>query len=132
MAKIDFSQQILDVFGDPIPEAYPDAAVEARAFLVCERCGTGTPHHTMKQRPITLGSVVVGSLMAGSAKGVSDEDVIRDAELARRIVGPTKRTWATLEFEDATELARIKKAVQDSPRDWAKAVRAAVIEALKV
>lgn len=131
--RIDFSQTLTDVFGDPIPESYADVAVESRSFLVCERCGSGTPHHEMRQRPLTLGSVCVTSLISGSKVGdMPDDDVLRDLEMARRIVGPKKGTWSVVDFSDPTELARLQESVRRAPQHWAKSVRAAVIEALKV
>lgn len=133
MAKtIDFSQALLDVFGDPMPETYAAVGVEARAFISCEKCGTATVHHEMRQRPLTLGSVCVTSLISSNDKALSNDEVVRRYGLAQRIAGPTKGAWATLEFEDATELAKLKECVTQAPQGWAISVRAAVIEALKV
>lgn len=133
MAKsIDFSQELKDVFGDPLPETYAAVSIESRCMMVCEKCGAMTTHHEMRQRPLTLGSVCVTSLISSKDKILSDEEVVRRHALAQRIVGQTKGTWATLDFEDAAEIARLKECVTQAPQGWAISVRAAVIEALKV
>jgi|SRR3990167_601448 len=132
MTFIDFGTPLLDLFGEPLTEVYTAASVTDRSFTVCDKCGLSTPHHEIKQRPLTLGSVCVASLISGGRKELSDDEVVRRTDMARRLIGPIKGVWAEVEFTNATDIAQLKEAVAQAPQRWSILVRDAVQRALTI